>query len=277
MLIEEEKEQLKVLVRELRVNHPNMAVRELYKFIQPERMGRDKFEAFCFESGFRVKYPVNYCRTTDSRGVTRFDNLLEGLEVTRVNQVWVSDITYYRLGDRFYYLSFIMDLYTRRIVGYSCSKNLRTETTTIPALKKALRLRKGVVLAGLILHSDGGGQYYSKKFLGITKDVGILNSMCKTVYENPHAERLNGVIKNHYVIPYNPRSYTALVNDLDRAVNMYNIEKPHSAIEGLSPVNFEKQLSIKNSNIESENNLSGYFPLSILTTTKSRKNELCLT
>lgn len=277
MFIQEGKEQLKVLIRQIRENHPNMSARELYKFIQPEGMGRDKFEAFCFESGFRVKYPVNYCRTTDSRGVTRFDNLLEGLEVTRVNQVWVSDITYYRLGDRFYYLTFIMDLYTRRIVGYSCSKNLRTETTIIPALKKALKLRKGVVLAGLILHSDGGGQYYCKMFLDITNEVGIQNSMCKTVYENPHAERLNGIIKNHYLIPYNPQSYKALENDLDRAVNMYNIEKPHSGIEGLSPVNFEKQLSIKKSNVESENNLPGYFPLPTLTTTKSRNNELCLT
>jgi putative transposase len=277
MFIEQEKEQLKVLVQEIRQDHPNMSAREIYKFVQPESMGRDKFEAFCFESGFRVKYPVNFCRTTDSRGVTRFDNLLEGLEVTRVNQVWVSDITYYRLGDRFYYLTFIMDLYTRRIVGYSCSQNLRTETTIIPALKKALKLRKGVVLAGLILHSDGGGQYYCKKFLDITKEAGIINSMCKTAYENPHAERLNGIIKNHYLIPYSPKSYTALANDLDRAVNMYNIEKPHSGIEGLSPVNFEKQLLIKKSNIESENNLAGYFPLSTLTTTKSRKNELCLT
>lgn len=277
MFIEQEKEQLKVLVQEIRQDHPNMSAREIYKFVQPESMGRDKFEAFCFESGFRVKYPVNFCRTTDSRGVTRFDNLLEGLEVTRVNQVWVSDITYYRLGDRFYYLTFIMDLYTRRIVGYSCSQNLRTETTIIPALKKALKLRKGVVLAGLILHSDGGGQYYCKKFLDITKEAGIINSMCKTAYENPHAERLNGIIKNHYLIPYSPKSYTALANDLDKAVNMYNIEKPHSGIEGLSPVNFEKQLLIKKSNIESENNLAGYFPLSTLTTTKSRKNELCLT
>jgi transposase InsO family protein len=278
LAVEEEKEQLKVIARQVRHHHPMISAREMYRLIQPQLIGRDKFERFCFENGFRVRYPVNYQRTTDSSGVTRFDNLLEGLEVTRVNQVWVSDITYYRLVDRFYYLTFIMDLFTRKIVGHHGSSSLRTEHTTIPALNMAMNKRKGVNLTGLILHSDGGGQYYSKKFLLITSKAGIINSMCESVYENPHAERLNGIIKNQYVIPYQPASYQGLIKALSKAVRMYNEQKPHRALKGLTPIEFESRIQASQIPVESENNFPSYFPLS--TRTQQKKtivNELCLT
>lgn len=264
---QQEKEQLKVVIRKIREDHPMMGSRDLYRFIRPEKMGRDQFEQFYFEEGFRVKRPKKYQRTTNSLGVTRFDNLIEGLEVTRVNQVWVSDITYYDLGERFYFLTFIMDLFTRRIVGFSSSRKLRTEDTTIPALKMAIMQRNGVNLKGLILHSDGGGQYYCKEFREITEDEEMLNSMCKSVYENPHAERLNGIIKNNYVIHYKPQTYKELGEATKKAVNMYNSQKPHSSLNGLSPIKFEQIILKKNCNIESENNSSSYYPHSTLTTT----------
>jgi putative transposase len=239
--VEEEKAQIKLIVGNVRQDHPMMSAREMYRLIQPEHMGRDKFESYCFESGFRVNRPVNYQRTTNSLGVTRFDNLVLGLEVTRVNQVWVSDITYYRLYERFYYLTFIMDLYTRKVVGYNCSTTLRTEDTTIAALKTAFRNRTGINLKGLILHSDGGGQYYCKEFLSITYKKGIANSMCDSVYENSHAERLNGVLKNHYIIPYKPTTYGELKKSMEKAISMYNQKKPHRALKGLTPEAFENR------------------------------------
>ena len=158
-------------------------------------------------------------------GVTRFENHLLNLELTHVNQVWVSDITYYAISNRFYYLTFIMDLYSRTIVGYAVSENLFTENTTLPALKMALRVRQGCNLKGLIIHSDGGGQYYSKVFLEITKDM--VNSMCESVYENIHAERINGTIKNQYLEGYKPANFEELKKMSAKAVNMYNRYKPH--------------------------------------------------
>ena len=258
--VEEEKAQMKLIIRDVRRDHPMMSAREMYRLIKPEHVGRDKFETYCFASGFRVNRPVNYQRTTNSLGVTRFENLLLSLEVTRVNQVWVSDITYYRLQDRFYYLTFIMDLYTRKIVGYSSSSTLRTVSTTIPALKMALNKRNKHNINGLILHSDGGGQYYSKEFLLITRKFGISNSMCESVYENAHAERLNGVIKNHYIIPYKPATYGELKKSLEKSTRMYNNFKPHRSLKGLTPDAFERQESIKSINIECENNISSYYP-----------------
>jgi len=154
-----EREQLLVILYQVRKDHPKMSCRDMYRMIRPQYMGRDRFEAFCKEEGFSVELKRNFRRTTNSLGVTRFPNLVQGLKLTGVNQVWVSDITYYEMTNRFYYLTFIMDLYSRKIIGYSVSDNLLTDNTTIPALNKAINTRQGQNLTSLIFHSDGGGQY----------------------------------------------------------------------------------------------------------------------
>ncbi len=239
---QEEFEQLLPIIRQIREDHPRMGSREMYRLIQPQTIGRDRFEAYCFEHGFKVDIKRSFRKTTNSLGVTRFENLLINIELTGVNQVWVSDITYYEIGGKFYYLTFITDLFSRRILGHSASDNLFTENTTIPALKMAIKIRRGLNLKGLILHSDGGGQYYCKEFLKITKRTKMLNSMCEDVWENSHAERINGTIKNSYLEGYKPRNFEELQRMLKKAVKMYNEQKPHEALSGLNPVVFENQL-----------------------------------
>lgn len=239
--MQDEQQQLLKVINDIRVDHPKLSSRQIYFMIEPKCMGRDKFEAFCFENGLKIPQKRSFTRTTNSLGVTRFPNLLADIELTTVNQVWVSDITYYRIGDRFYYLTFIMDLYSRYLVGYSASQDLLTENTTIPALKMAIKKRR--IPTGLILHSDGGGQYYSKEFKDLTNRFGIRNSMGKNAYENPNAERINGTIKNDYLQPYHPKNYTELVNDLKRAVKNYHL-RPHSSHNRLSPMAFEELLTL---------------------------------
>ena len=107
----EEEEQLLYLVQQVRKDHPRMSARTMYKMIHPQTLGRDKFERLCLDNGLRVKRQKNYRVTTNSNGVVRFPNLIQDREVTAVNQVFVSDITYYQMNGRFYYLTFIMDLY----------------------------------------------------------------------------------------------------------------------------------------------------------------------
>ena len=242
-----------------------MGARVMYDKILPETMGRDKFESFCFSLGLKVKYPKNYRKTTDSSKTKRFPNLIEGVEVTGVNQVLVSDITYYEMNGRFYYLTLIMDLYNKEIVGYSVSKSLKTVDTTIPALKMVIRRFGKDKLKGTIIHSDGGGQYYAEAFKKLTENMQ--NSMAKEVYENPHAERINGIIKNDYLIPYGPQDETELDRELARAVHNYNTGKPHSSNGGLTPEelrNSRTQIIIKvkkiQKTIEVENNSQSYFP-----------------
>jgi len=241
MILLEEMGHLLSLVRQIRLDHPRMSSRQMYRLIKPVHVGRDRFETFCFENGFKVAVKRACHRTTNSLGVTRFDNLLLDFELTGINQVWVSDITYYRIAEQFYYLTFILDLYSRRIVGHSISADLLTSSTTIPALKMALKMR--IDLDSLILHSDGGGQYYCKEWLKLTSQYQIRSSMCESVYQNPHAERINGIIKNDYLVDYGPQDYAQLTRMTSKAVMKYNYEKPHQSIGNISPDQFEKLLT----------------------------------
>lgn len=236
----EEKEQLLVVIKKIREDHPRMSSRQMHRLIKPAHLGRDRFEAFCFENGFKVTIKRSAHRTTNSLGVTRFPNLVLDIELMGVNHVWVSDITYYRIADDFYYLTFILDLYSRLIVGFSVSSDLSTRSTTIPALKMALSARK--LKHGLILHSDGGGQYYCKEWLALTAAYKIQNSMCDSPYDNPHAERINGIIKNDYLVCYGPENFSQLDLMTKKAVLKYNTEKPHGALKNISPSRFEASL-----------------------------------
>lgn len=265
----EEQAALIPLIREIRKDHPNMSARLMYQKIKPQTMGRDKFEDFCFEQGFRVVRPKNYRKTTDSSGVERFPNLIEGEEVTGVNRVFVSDITYYEINGRFYYLTLIMDLYNREIVGESASDNLRTKSTSLPALQMVVTKRGRDQLKGAIFHSDGGGQYYAKEFLDLTSRLEMRNSMAWEVYENSHSERLNGVIKNDYLIGYGPQNLPELRRDLSRAVHNYNTNKPHGSLDGKTPAEYRRsnsgkilKIKQKRKTVEIENNSPSYFPTS---------------
>jgi putative transposase len=248
MLILEEQQQLLPIIIQIRADHPRLSARQMYVMIQPQSMGRDRFEQFCYLYGFKLAIKRAYHKTTNSLGVTRFENLIISKELTGINQVWASDITHYRIGERFYYITFILDLYSRFIVGHAVSPGMFTEQTTIPALNMALKQRQPV--QGLIFHSDGGGQYYCKKFLAITKSNRIKNSMCESVYENAHAERINGTIKNDYLVYYAPQDYTQLITLTDKAVQMYNFCRPHSSIGKSSPAAYE--LSTKSALVNKE-------------------------
>lgn len=268
---EEERQQLLPLINEIRRDHPRMSARDMYIKLRPSTMGRDQFERFCFEAGYRIKRLKNYRITTNSQGVTRFTNKIKDLKVTHVNQVFVSDITYFEIGAQFYYLTFIMDLFNREIVGWSASDNLRTDSTTLPALHQLIRERGRKNLNGAIIHSDGGGQYYCNEFKSLTNSLKMINSMTENdVFENPHAERLNGVIKNNYLYPYGPRDLISLRKLLDKAVLMYNTGKPHKALGKLTPKDFSKPITVDN-----ENNLKiSYFPLSTVHHIRNLNNQI---
>ena len=224
------------IIDQVREDHPGMGVKALYQKLLPLKMGRDKFFNWYRENNYTVQQKKNWHRTTDSTGVIRFDNLTEQIELTGINQLWVSDITYYEIQDKFYYLTFIMDQHSRKIKGFSASRTLCTEDTTIPALKMAMKELPD--RSKPIIHSDGGGQYYSKSFLALTADR-FTNSMGKSAYENPYAERLNRTIKNNYLYRYKPTSYKQLQTAIKKAVKMYNEGKPHEGLKGLTPHQFE--------------------------------------
>lgn len=241
MLYNEEVGFLNQIVCEIRQDHPTLSLRAMYYKILPQCIGRDKFEALCSDWGYNISRSFNYQRTTNSNGVIRFENHLEGLVLTRINQALSSDITYFELGELFYYITFIMDCFSRMILGYSVSKRLTTEQTTIPAMKMVIKVRKGNIQPGMIIHSDGGGQYYDKEFLAITTKYQLKNSMCEYPWENGKAERINGIIKNNYLKHWTINTFDDLSKSVDRAVSLYNNERPHKSLNYATPLAFEKK------------------------------------
>jgi putative transposase len=233
---------LERMITEIRIDHPTMCFRAMYYKIKPMGIGRDKFEQLCKKLGFKRERKINYARTTNSNGVIRFENLMTGLVLTRVNQAFCSDITYFEVNNRFYYITLIMDCYSRRILGYSASDRLTTVATTLPALKMVMKNIGQKIPEGIIFHSDGGGQYYDKEFLNITTKHKFKNSMCEFAYENGKAERLNGIIKNNYLRHWIIRSFKELIIQVGRAVLLYNTAKPHKALKYKTPVDFEKEI-----------------------------------
>lgn len=219
-----------------------MSARVIYDMLKPSWIGRDRFEQFCLESGFGVEPLRNRFRTTRSALHNPFPNLLEDRRLTGVNQVWVSDITYFQIPDRFTYITVLMDLWSRFIVGHKVSVSLRTEQTTLPALQIALKNRAPT--AGLILHSDGGSQYYSQQLLKLTKQRGIENSMGRAVLENSHVERIHQTIKNQYLKYYHLSTLQDLKELLDQVIYRYNYERPHESLGKRTPAAYEKLKSL---------------------------------
>jgi putative transposase len=97
----EEQENLSLVLRKYREDHPHMSCRQMYFKLNPQTMGRDHFESFCHDQGYKVEINRKRYKTTDSRGVKRFPNLfLDLIELPEVNRIWVSDITYYEIHDK---------------------------------------------------------------------------------------------------------------------------------------------------------------------------------
>jgi len=230
------------LIRQIRKDHPTMCCRSMYYKINPSYVGRDRFESICRQFGFTAKPSRAKYKTTDSSGVIRFDNLLNDKELTGIDQAWSSDITYYEINGIYYYITFILDCYSRRILGHQVSGRLLTQQTTIPAMQQAIKCRGHQIRSGIIFHSDGGGQYYADEFLKLTARHGFQNSMCKHAYENGKAERVNGVIKNNYLKHWDIQNLSALIKGVDRAVNLYNQDKPHTSLGRMTPIEYESKL-----------------------------------
>ena len=248
------------LMHEIREVHPGMGLRVMYEMSQPEGVGRDAFIFLGLQAGFRLQATVNPIRTTFSMPSRRYANLLEGREFTDVNQIWTSDITYFFYQGQYYYIVLIMDVYSRRIVGWSVADNMRAENN-IAALKMALILR-GVknYHQTLIHHSDRGAQYTSDAYTQLLTDSGILISMCQEVYENTHIERLNSTIKNQYLNRFSIPNVKVLSHFLNKTIEAYNGQKPHKALKGKSPIQFENDLK--------ELKLEDRIPLKIFTISK---------
>lgn len=242
-------------IKLIREDHPQMGARKVYHFMQqkPEyqsyidHIGRDKLEMVLLNNGLRVKEVRSYIKTT-IRGAFIFSNLITDFVPTAINQVWVSDLTYFimvvngRL--KHFYITLIMDLFSREGIGFAASDNMVTENTSLVALERAFKYRNikdKDLLSNLIFHSDGGGQFSDKGFLKQLAKHEIKSSMGKSAYDNPNAERLNGIIKNEYLIPWGVNSLTQLLLLLPKTIKLYNTQRPHFSLKYDTPLEFKSK------------------------------------
>lgn len=223
----------------IRRQHPKAGCRKMALDMVCKGWGRDKIEGLLLKNGYRIYYAPNYVRTTRSQRELYFPNLIEGLELSNINQVVQTDITYYRIGSKFYYLVFIIDVYSRRIVGYAASKTLEAEGN-IKALNKMLTVRRKDSLLKMIHHSDKGSQYIDKEYLKILEKHGIQISMCNEAWQNAYSERVNRTIKEEYLVGWSIKDFAALSRCVTKAVKHYNSKRRHQSLNWQTPMQFEK-------------------------------------
>lgn len=238
---EEKERKILALVQTVRQRHPRMGGRKLLTKLRPEMeqegisIGRDRFFDLLGRQDLLVP-PTKHKRRTTWAGLWRCPNLLEDLTISRVQQVWVGDITYLETEEGYCYLSLLTDAYSRYIVGYELSSSLAVEGVKC-ALEMAIDQASGP-LAGLIHHTDHGCQYTSRAYRDRLEEVGILSSMGEigNCYENALAERMNGILKLEYGLDHVFIDYEYAQRATKEAVWLYNFERPHLALEYQIPV-----------------------------------------
>lgn len=187
-------------------------------------------------------------QTTDSNHDFRvYPNLTRGLEISDINQLWVADITYIRLQKEFVYLAVVVDVFSRRCIGWELSRGLDAEIA-LNALLMALSNRKGANLSNLIHHSDQGVQYACELYVHELKMCGIRISMSSkgNPYENAFAESFIKTLKYEEVYLSEYESFNEAHNNIRKFIEeVYNKKRIHSSIGYLPPIEFEREVSLK--------------------------------
>ena len=191
-----------------------------------------------------LKKPLFRPPTTDSRHSWRvWPNLARHLEPMAVNQLWVADITYVRLGEAFVYLAVILDAFSRKVVGWAMADHLRA-SLALDALEMALANRE-VIVGGLVHHTDRGVQYACGDYIARLQAAGIQPSMSRAgcPYDNAMAESFMKTLKHEEVDGSAYRDLKHASCTIGAFIEtVYNRQRLHSALAYLSPMEFETKL-----------------------------------
>lgn len=239
-----------LLVMDIRKSMPRLGTKKSYLLLldelKPMKIGRDKLFDILRANHLLIQPKRSYHITTNSHHRFRkHHNKILDLEINRPDQVWVSDITYIGKRDKPCYLSIVTDAYSKKIVGYYVANNMNTQSSVI-ALKMAIQQRKNKEVP-LIHHSDRGLQYCANDYQNILSKNGILPSMTQNSdpYENAVAERINGILKQEFMIDKYNLDLKIMKKIVKESVDIYNELRPHYSNYMLTPNQMHLQNQIK--------------------------------
>lgn len=230
-------------VKSIRKSHRRMGTRKLYEMIHPFmlehniKMGRDALFNMLSANHLLVRKRKRRIQTTNSyHWLRKYPNLIREFVPKAINQLWVSDITYWKLKKNHVYISFITDAYSHKIVGYQVAETMEA-IESIKALQMALSALGAETHLNLTHHSDRGLQYCSHAYVKLLQDYNIEISMTENgdPLENAVAERINGIIKDEYLDTYDIENIKDAKKLLKAVIDLYNNERPHMSIGNLTP------------------------------------------
>ena len=209
-------------------------------------VSRNRVRKLMREAGISVRRKKKYKVTTDSKHQNPiYPNVLKRrFDVSEIDQVYVSDITYISTGEGWLYLAVVIDLCSRKVIGWSTNKKMKAKLVC-DALKMALWQRRPK--PGLIHHSDRGSQYASDAFRQLLNDNEIIGSMSRkgNCWDNAVAESFFGSLKQERVQWYDYRTRDEARQDIVQYISMfYNSYRLHSTLDYVCPNDFEKQLNV---------------------------------
>ena len=229
------------LVRDIRCYQPRIGGKKLYKLLKDDlyklqgSIGRDKFFDILRKQGLLVKRRKKYVTTTNSwHRFHKYKNKLKQKILTGPNQAYASDITYLRTGEGFMYLFLQTDAWSRMITGWDLSDSLAIDgaiRTLQMTIKQCPRPE------GVIHHSDRGIQYCSNDYVEILNSHKMEISMTEEnhCYENAMAERVNGILKEEFLLDETFADEASVLKAVKEAIQSYNTRRPHWSLNLCTP------------------------------------------
>jgi putative transposase len=209
-------------------------------------VGKKRVERLMREQGLEARRKRRFRRTTDSNHTLPIapNVLARQFETNAPNEAWVTDVTYIPTGEGWLYLAAILDLFSRRVVGFAMSEQ-NDRALALEALQRALRARRPA--AGLLHHSDRGSPYASEGYRSALREGGIVPSMSRTgdCWDNAVAESFFATLKAELVDAMRyPTRDAAMASIGDYLKRFYNHARRHSHLGYLSPVEFELRAQV---------------------------------